>query len=91
MDFNHYSITISGRVQGVWFRKYARDKALELGLKGFIRNEFNGDVYAEAEGSSDELHLFIDWLRIGSPLSQVENVAFEPGELKHFSGFEIRR
>lgn len=91
MEINHYKITISGRVQGVWFRKYARDKALELGLKGYVRNEFNGDVYAEAEGSSDDLNLFIDWLRIGSPLSQVENISYRPGELKHYSGFEIRR
>ncbi|MFN9582057.1 MAG: acylphosphatase, partial [Bacteroidota bacterium] len=38
-------IRINGRVQGVYFRKEAQQKARELMLKGFVRNEADGSVY----------------------------------------------
>jgi acylphosphatase len=47
---HHYQITVSGKVQGVWFRKSTQDKARELGLRGFVRNQPDGSVYIEASG-----------------------------------------
>ena len=29
---------VSGRVQGVWFRSFVQQRALELKLVGFVRN-----------------------------------------------------
>ena len=49
-DIIHQNIRISGRVQGVGFRYNAREAAFHYGIKGFIRNQPNGDVYIEAEG-----------------------------------------
>lgn len=89
MNIKHLNITIKGRVQGVWFRKYTCDKARKLGISGFVRNEANGDVYAEAEATQEVLDKFIAWCHSGSPLASVKEVICEDGDLKNFSGFEI--
>ena len=87
----HYKITVQGRVQGVWFRKYTQEAALSYGIKGFVQNSGDGSVYVEAEGSRDEVDRFLEWLHQGSPLSRVENVVHHEGKPVGFSDFEIRR
>jgi len=49
-DRVRYRLRIYGKVQGVFFRKYAQMTAQSLGLGGFVRNEPDGSVYAEVEG-----------------------------------------
>ena len=46
----HWNFRISGKVQGVFFRDSTQTEADRLGLKGIIRNESDGTVYAEVEG-----------------------------------------
>jgi len=87
----HYNITIAGRVQGVFFRKYTVDKATELGLKGFVRNQPNGDVYCEVEGEAQVLQQFVQWCHKGSPMSKVSEVKIAEGEVRHFKNFDINR
>ena len=41
----------TGTVQGVGFRYYARAAALHLGLTGWVRNEYDGTVLLEIQGS----------------------------------------
>lgn len=83
-------IRVYGRVQGVFFRHSAREKAHELNITGFARNEADGSVYIEAEGEEDELEQFITWCRIGPELAQVEKVGVSfSDELKHFTEFLI--
>jgi acylphosphatase len=76
-------------VQGVWFRKCAKDAANKIGVKGFVKNDFDGTVYAEAEGSKEQLTEFIGWLYKGSPLSKVSKVDYKKDVLKNFETFEI--
>ncbi len=90
MNRLHYNIVVKGRVQGVWFRKCTKDAAREIGVKGFVKNDFDRTVYAEAEGSKEQLTEFINWLYKGSPLSKVSKVEYVEGELKNFKIFEIR-
>ncbi len=90
MLLKHLNITISGRVQGVWFRKYTESKANELGIKGFVRNEANGNVYVEAEAEQAVLDKFIAWCYVGSPLSSVKEVKWEEGEIRGFKAFSIK-
>ncbi len=87
----HYKITIKGRVQGVWFRKYTAEKAVSLQIKGYVLNMENGDVYVEAEGATKSLETFTEWLYTGSPNSKVYDVVLEEGLLEHFKTFEIIR
>lgn len=72
-----YRITISGKVQGVWFRASAKDKALELGLKGKVWNEYDGEVGAIVQGPLDKILLFIEWCKEGPPLAKVDEVRDE--------------
>lgn len=85
----HRKITVIGNVQGVGFRYSTKNMANSLGIKGIVKNLYNGDVYIEAEGSEVQLRHFIDWCRQGSSYSRVDEVKIEDGELKHYSQFEI--
>jgi len=92
-DCKHYKIKVTGKVQGVWFRKYTMDKALELGLKGFVMNQPDGSVYMEVEAhDKNKLQEFMKWLHTGSPLSKVDRVEIlEEKNCEGYTGFEIRR
>ncbi|MES2778629.1 MAG: acylphosphatase [Bacteroidota bacterium] len=87
----HYNITITGKVQGVFFRKYTVEQALKLNVNGVVRNEANGDVYCEVEGEEDVLKQFAKWCWKGSPFSKVEKVSITEGVMQHFQLFEIKR
>lgn len=58
-------ILIGGRVQGVGFRYFALHKANELHIFGWVRNTPDGKVEIEAEGTPQNLEIFIDWMKIG--------------------------
>lgn len=86
----HYNITISGRVQGVGFRYYARSVARYMSISGFVRNLPNNNVYIEAEGDDKQLDEFVNWCRNGPDNARVNNVSIISGDVKKFEGFEIR-
>jgi acylphosphatase len=87
----HFNITITGKVQGVFFRKYTLEQAIQLGVKGFVRNEPNGNVYCEVEGEGLELQQFIEWCQKGSPMSDVAKVEIVEGVFWGFTHFTIQR
>jgi len=86
---------VSGKVQGVFFRKYTKAKAEELGLTGFCRNTPRGTVqgefeYAASSSSSAEIDhdpsnnkeaiAFQKWLcTVGSPKSRIDDCTFSDG------------
>ncbi|MGD0330058.1 MAG: acylphosphatase [Nitrososphaeria archaeon] len=67
-------IYISGSVQGVFFRGSIRNKAMELGVKGYARNLDDGRVYAVLEGEEASLRKLIEWCKTGPPGAEVEKV-----------------
>ncbi|HEX5171359.1 MAG TPA: acylphosphatase [Cyclobacteriaceae bacterium] len=87
----HVAIQVEGKVQGVFFRASTKDKADALGIKGFVRNEWDGSVYIEAEGEEDSLNQFISWCRQGPSRASVKEVIIREGPPKKFSGFEVQR
>ena len=70
----HLTMRIYGRVQGIGFRYDARQKAQELGVTCFARNEPDGSVYIEAEGDDEKLKKFLKWCGKGPWLAKVERV-----------------
>ncbi len=76
-DRVRYRLRIYGKVQGVFFRKYAQMTAQSLGLGGFVRNEPDGSVYAEVEGAPEAVENFVKWAHRGSPAAKVERVEVE--------------
>lgn len=85
----HINLKISGKVQGVWYRKSTCDEARRLGIKGFVRNQPDGSVYAEAEGEEEVLEQFVAWCKIGSRLARVTEVVVEEGPVVQFTTFEV--
>ena len=65
---------VSGRVQGVWYRASTRDKALQLGLKGYARNLPDGRVEVLACGDAASQKLLREWLCQGPPAAEVIGV-----------------
>lgn len=87
---NHLDIKIYGQVQGVFFRYSAKDKADELVVTGFARNEPDGTVYIEAEGEKEGLDKFLEWCQQGPGAATVRKVDFTYGsEIKNFKNFSV--
>ena len=86
-----YSITISGKVQGVFFRQTARERASALGISGSVKNNDNGDVEIIATGTKDQLDDFLSWCRQGPPKAIVDNVNFKEIPLQEFERFSVIR
>ena len=85
------NIKIYGLVQGVFFRQHTLEKALELGIKGWVRNCSDGCVEAEAEGEEKALKKFIEWCHHGPSRAIVSKVDVSGTALKNFSSFQIKR
>ena len=83
----HLSIKISGKVQGVFFRASTKQKAEEINIKGFVRNEPDGSVYCEAEGTEDNLKLFVEWCKSGPRLAKVDHCIVNEDAMKGFKEF----
>ena len=86
----HYDIRVYGKVQGVFFRASARAEANRLGLHGFVRNDEDGSVHAEAEGDRQGLDEFLAWCRKGPPHALVDRVDASAGEVRGYQGFHVR-
>jgi acylphosphatase len=87
----YLSITVYGKVQGVFFRKYTRQIAQSLNLNGFARNNSDGSVYIEVAGEEEEIEKFLAWCKQGPSASQVEKIETANIKPAQYKGFEIRR
>jgi acylphosphatase len=83
---------MNGRVQGVGFRYYVVEVAEVLGLSGWVRNTFDGNVEVVAEGALPDLEKLLSKIRSGPPSAFVTEVDQEwlpaTGE---YSGFSVGR
>lgn len=84
------AIQVYGRVQGVGFRYYTRNKANEYNIKGFVKNALDGSVYIEAEGTDDAIEALIIWLKKGPPLARVDSIQAYDIPSQRFINFLIR-
>ena len=86
---NCIKIIISGRVQGVWFRRSAKEHADKLGILGNVQNDDDGSVLIIAQAEEIILAEFLNYCHKGSPLSKVTNVIVEVLAPYDFNSFEI--
>jgi len=82
---------VEGRVQGVGYRMFVRERAEALGLSGWVRNLPSGDVDLEVEGPRATLERLLRELQKGPPASRVQQVHAEWAPARGIHGFEIRR
>lgn len=85
----HLDITVKGKVQGVFYRAATKAVADQLGVKGFVKNEPNGDVFIAAEADHVAMDMFLDWCNEGPEHANVTSVQSHEGELKNYRNFEI--
>ncbi len=84
-------IIVNGLVQGVGFRYFIYRKAVELDLRGFVRNLYNGDVEIVVEGDRDKIQILIEHAKIGPRSAFVKDVKIDWEEDKNeFSDFRIK-
>ena len=83
---------IIGRVQGVFFRQFTYEKARELELTGFVRNEPDYSVYLVAEGGEKALGELLEAVKKGPPAASVVRVEHSYSRSTgKFSEFRIER
>ncbi len=81
---------IHGHVQGVGFRFFVKRNALELGLKGYVKNLLDGTVECVVESDLQKIELFKSILKKGSSRSRVKNIEMILSECKNnHNSFEI--
>lgn len=84
------NIRVFGVVQGVFFRKTTKEKADELGVLGWVRNDRDGSVEIMASGEKNTLDQFIAWCKKGPPMAKVEEVEVDwLKDGQEFDGFSI--
>ena len=87
----HLDIIVKGKVQGVFYRASTKAVADQLGVKGYVKNESNGDVTIAAEGDNLSLEMFLDWCKEGPEDAVVTSVESHKGELKNYRNFEVTK
>jgi acylphosphatase len=85
------SIVVSGKVQGVFYRASTEKEAKKTGLTGFVRNEANGNVYIEAQGTEAQLDEFVKWCKRGPERARVDEIITVDIPLVEETGFRIIR
>ena len=84
-------LIISGRVQGVFFRANVRNKANELGLKGYAKNIPDGNVEVVAEGNEEKIKELVDFIKKGPGVANVTGIQVKHKEPENFKNFEVIR
>ncbi len=73
MELSRKKIIFYGSVQGVGFRYRARQEAQMLGCTGWVRNEWDGSVLMEIQGSEADIDQVIQAIERGHYV-RIENM-----------------
>ncbi|AEB69557.1 acylphosphatase [Methanothrix soehngenii GP6] len=83
-------VRVSGRVQGVYYRAYTRDRAKSLGINGWVRNIPGGGVEAVLEGERRQVGELLKAMKSGPSGSVVLGMELSEIEAKGYNDFEIK-
>lgn len=82
---------VRGKVQGVAFRHFTREKAKALGLVGWVRNLQDGTVELIYQGEGEAVAAMTGWLWTGSPFAKVDAVETATlDQCETFADFVVR-
>ena len=84
-------VLVSGDVQGVGFRWWARDTANGLGVDGWVRNRSDGRVEAVFEGAPEAVDQAVSWCGAGPRWATVSGVEVLDEPPEGMTGFTIVR
>jgi len=83
-------VRVTGRVQGVFFRAWMQQQALELGVNGWVRNASDGSVEGHLEGDEAAVKALIQRLWEGPPSADVDDVEVSETPAEGVTRFEVR-
>lgn len=83
-------VVVHGRVQGVFFRDSARERAQAHGVAGWAANRPDGTVEAVLEGEPDAVDRVVRFLETGPPQAQVERIEVSDEDPEGLSDFSVR-
>lgn len=86
-----YSIEVRGKVQGVYYRVSAKEKADGLGVYGWVKNEPDGSVLLHVEGEESKIKAMFNWCRQGPRFSRPGPLMMFETHVEGYEDFEIRR
>lgn len=90
-DLMRYFGTATGRVQGVGFRVFVQQHALELDITGWVKNMTDGTVTMELQGSQAAIDKLADVINEGNYFIKVQSFGLETREvIPDEKRFEIR-
>ncbi len=82
-------VRVSGRVQGVFYRAFTRDKAAGLGINGWVRNIPGGGVEAVLEGDRQKIGELLAMMKTGPAGSMVSGLELSEIKCKDYEDFRI--
>jgi acylphosphatase len=82
-------VRIRGRVQGVFFRAEATERARSLGLAGWVRNCPDGSVEAVFEGNDERVASMVEWCRRGPSGARVDEIDVKWEQAAGDAGFRV--
>jgi acylphosphatase len=85
------SITVSGKVQGVYYRQSTKETATALGITGEVKNLLDGSVYIVATGTKEQLDKLVAWCRQGPSKASVTGFEVQASPFQQFDRFSIQR
>ena len=91
MGYGRAHLYIQGRVQGVFFRGFTRERAQDLGLNGWVKNLRDGRVEALFEGEKALIEKAIEACNIGPLGARVTDIDIQwEAFVGEQEGFHIR-
>jgi len=82
-------LTITGSVQGVFFRQFIKEHAEKNNIKGYVRNLEDGPVEIFLEGEQDSVEAMIALCKRGPQHSQIRSVDTKEESYQDFKEFKI--
>lgn len=84
-----YYFKVKGKVQGVGYRYFVQSNALQLNLKGWIRNLSDGAVEGVIQGSEGHVEKMIELLKRGPFFSKVTDSEFKEISTENLDTFNV--
>lgn len=84
-------LKVHGKVQGVFYRKTAQQKAKELNLVGWVKNNPDNTVEMFIQGPESEVIKMVEWSRQGPKNAVVSKIDIEDSISQNYSNFKIIR
>ncbi len=82
-------VLVSGMVQGVGYRAWTRQQALQRNLVGWVRNLADGRVEAVLQGEDSNVLDMLDAMRQGPAMARVQDVQSRAEDAQATNHFEV--